>query len=295
MNQVKHLKIFLVYFFLYSYSLFSQPIVTSVNPPNGPVIGGNAVDIQGSGFTGSSSVQFGSQNALAYSVINDNLIMAIAPTETPKTVNVLVTTPIGNSFATKQSSYTYQGVWFAYTTQFASDKVIPINTDTNTPSAPIIVGNSPGGIAITPDGSTGYVTVSSLNKVVAIDLATNTVISAIPTGTNPLITAITPDGKAAYVTNYGSNNVTPIDLTTNPPTPGIAIPVGLNPIYIAITVDGKKAYVVDTTSAALTVIDLTTKTPIGTIPVGIRPVAATTAPNGTRVYVTEVNMNAVAE
>lgn len=299
MNSIRMLKMCLYVFLMYSYTLFSQPIVTEVSPLTGPTMGGNIVSIQGSGFTGAIAVQFNSQSVLVFVVVNDNLIQAVVPPRTPGTVNVIVTTLSGISLATRASSYVYQGVWFAYTTQFSSTNVIPINTQTNTASFPIIVGNAPASVAITPDGTTAYISVAGTNSVSTIDLATNTVIGLpIPVGSNPQIVAITPDGTMAYVVNFNSNSVTPIDLTTIPPTPGAHIPVGVNPNSIAITIDGKKAYVVNTTSSNVTVIDLVTQTPLpGFIPIGInsRPVAVTTAPDGTRVYVTSVNPNTVTE
>lgn len=294
--MLKMFKNFFALFVLYSCALFSQPIVTEVSPLAGSTVGGEVIDIQGTGFTLATAVHFGSRAAITFNVVNDNLITAIAPVGTPETVNIFVTTAAGTSPNTWAASYTYQGDWFAYTTQFATNKVIAIDTQSNVTNS-IVVGNSPGSVAINPEGSIAYVTVDSNNSVVLIDIATNTVIgSPIAVGTNPQGIAITPDGTMAYVANYGSNNVTPIDLSTTPPTTGTPIPVGLNPLYITITTDGKKAYVVNTTSSNVTVIDLVNHTPSPTaIPIGVRPVAATTAPNGTRVYVTQVNMNAVTE
>jgi len=38
-----------------------------------------------------------------------------------------------------------------------NNDVVPVDTSTNTPGAPIAVGTHPIGIAITPDGATAYV------------------------------------------------------------------------------------------------------------------------------------------
>jgi YVTN family beta-propeller protein len=296
MNILKMFKTFFALFFFYSCTLFSQPIVTDISPPTGSTVGGDVIDIQGTGFTLATAVHFGLRAASSFTVVNDNLITAIAPVGTPETVNIFVTSSAGTSPNTWAASYTYRGNWFAYTTQFATNKVIAIDTQSNVAN-PIVVGNSPGSVAINPEGTMAYITVNSNNSVVLIDIATNTVIgSPIPVGSNPQGIAVSPDGTMAYVANYGSNTVTPIDLSTIPPTAGASIPVGLNPLYITITTDGQKAYVVNTTSGDVTVIDLVAQTPLpATIPIGARPVAATTAPNGTRVYVTQVNMNAVTE
>src|SRR5438105_8463134 len=82
--------------------------------------------------------------------------------------------------------------------------VTPINTATNAVGAPISVGASPAGVAITPDGKTAYVANSGSNTVTPITLATNTAGSAIAVGSGPAWVAITPDGKTAYVANSGS-------------------------------------------------------------------------------------------
>ena len=127
--------------------------------------------------------------------------------------------------------------------------VTPIDTATNTPGPPILIGRGPGLIAITPDGKTAYVT-SDESIVVPIDTATNTPGPPIAVGVNrpglhdqPDGIAITPDGKTVYVANIGSGRVTPIDTATN--TPGEPVEVGVRPRAIVITPDGKTAYVVN--------------------------------------------------
>lgn len=69
-----------------------------------------------------------------------------------------------------------------------------INTTTNTVvGLPIMVGNNPQGIAITPDGTRVYVTNNTSNNVSVIDTATNTIIDPpIMVGDGPAGIAITP-------------------------------------------------------------------------------------------------------
>ena len=67
-----------------------------------------------------------------------------------------------------------------------SDTVTPIDTATNTPGTPIAVGTSPTGIAITPDGTTAYVSNAGADTVSPIDTATNTAGTPIPVGNSPL-------------------------------------------------------------------------------------------------------------
>ena len=89
----------------------------------------------------------------------------------------------------------------AYVTNFISNSVIPIDTATNTAGTPIPIGDSPEGIAITPDGTTAYVANADAGTVTPIDTATNTAGTPITVGGNPFGIAITPDGTTVYVTN----------------------------------------------------------------------------------------------
>jgi YVTN family beta-propeller protein len=192
--------------------------------------------------------------------------------------------------------------------------VTPIDTATNTPGPPILIGRGPGLIAITPDGKTAYVT-SDESIVVPIDTATNTPGPPIAVGVNrpglhdqPDGIAITPDGKTVYVANIGSGRVTPIDTATN--TPGEPVEVGVRPRAIVITPDGKTAYVVNQSRpqpppwhsyeaekrglppqpapdprGTATPIDTATNTPGKPIDVGSEPFAITVTPDGKTVYV----------
>jgi DNA-binding beta-propeller fold protein YncE len=110
-----------------------------------------------------------------------------------------------------------------------TDTVTPVNTVTNTPGKPIKVGNSPGSMAITPDGRTVYV--SSSLGIVPINTATNKAGKALKGLTGPI--AITPDGKTAYVS--GSRGIVPVNTASN--TAGKPIKVAGRPI--AITPNGK--------------------------------------------------------
>jgi YVTN family beta-propeller protein len=158
-----------------------------------------------------------------------------------------------------------------------ANTVTPIDLATNTPSTAIPVGTSPFGIAITPDGSTAYVTNSGANTATVIDLATNTVRATIPVGTSPFGIAITPDGSTAYVANSGANTVTPIDLATN--TPSTAIPVSGPPFAVAISPDGTTAYVTLQGPDSMTRIDTATNAIGSPISAGLLPDGLAIVPN----------------
>jgi YVTN family beta-propeller protein len=165
----------------------------------------------------------------------------------------------------------------------AADSVTAIDTQTNLVSGTITVGNDPGGIAITPDGTEALVTNTSDDNVTPIDTATNTPGTVIPAGDGPSGIAITPNGMTAYVADFNGKTVTPIDIPTG--TPGSPITVGNGPSGIAITPDGKTVYVANQTDGSVTPIATATNTAGTTISVGTDPQAIAITPDGKTAYV----------
>jgi hypothetical protein len=86
----------------------SLPTVTALDPSTGPMAGGNAVAITGTGFTGASSVSFGTTSLTSgFTVDSDTRIsLASAPAGTD-VVDVTVTTPGGTSATSDADKYTY--------------------------------------------------------------------------------------------------------------------------------------------------------------------------------------------
>jgi YVTN family beta-propeller protein len=176
-----------------------------------------------------------------------------------------------------------------------------IDTNNNTVVATIPVGQFPGGVAFTPDGTHAYVTNSYDDTVSVIDTASNSVLVTIPIGTFPVAVAITPDGTypfehddrphppLAYVTNacevcFDSNGNVPggtvsvIDTTSNSVV--ATIPVGKFPVAVAITPDRTHpfehddrphpplAYVTNDEDNTVSVIDTASNQVVATVPVG---------------------------
>jgi hypothetical protein len=88
-----------------SAALAAAPVVTSVLPKSGPAGGGTSVTISGSGFTGASTVDFGTTPA-SFTVKSSSTIKAIAPAGSG-TVDVTVTTPEGTSEGAPANAFTY--------------------------------------------------------------------------------------------------------------------------------------------------------------------------------------------
>jgi hypothetical protein len=82
------------------------PSVSSVTPAAGPEAGGTEVTISGSGFTGATGVQFGTVAATSFKVNSSSSITAVAP-KGSGTVDVTVTTPVGQSSISPADQFTY--------------------------------------------------------------------------------------------------------------------------------------------------------------------------------------------
>jgi YVTN family beta-propeller protein len=92
-----------------------------------------------------------------------------------------------------------------------------IGVASGTVTSTIPVGQNPAGVAVTPDGSTAYVTNLNSSTVSVIGVASGTVTSTITVGKRPSGVAFTPDGSTAYVTNNDSSTVSVITVNAAPP------------------------------------------------------------------------------
>jgi len=157
--------------------------------------------------------------------------------------------------------------------------VTVLDTSTNTISATIPVGGSPGPIIASPDGSLVYAA-NSGPGVAVIDTATNTVVGNIPVG--PRSMAITPDGTRIY--SLDGSEVDIIDTATNTVVgPPITVPNG--PIALAMAPDGAHVYVAQVFGATLSAIDTATNSLVGT-PLFLQALCLSLAvtPDGKQVY-----------
>jgi hypothetical protein len=82
----------------------AAPTLSSVSPNQGPSSGGTTVTLSGTGFTGVTSIKFGSANATSFTVTSSTQIVAVTPSGTG-VVDVTVTTGEGTSAQTV--TYTY--------------------------------------------------------------------------------------------------------------------------------------------------------------------------------------------
>ncbi len=86
----------------------ASPVVDELQPNDGPEVGGTAVTILGSGFTGATAVNFGLLEAESFTVNSDTSISAVSPPVGAQGVlNVTVTTPDGTSEVSPQDQFGY--------------------------------------------------------------------------------------------------------------------------------------------------------------------------------------------
>jgi YVTN family beta-propeller protein len=169
------------------------------------------------------------------------------------------------------------------------DEVTPINLVRGTAGSPIKVGNAPLAVAITPDGSTVFVTNLNSESVSPINVASNVPGAPIGVAGGPVAIAM-GDDHAWVVNAPGSgeagNNVQAISLATD--RVGRPIPTQRGAQSISITPDDSTAWVACLNANSLVPIDLATAragTPIrvldGPFAVAIanQPQTASTAPN----------------
>jgi YVTN family beta-propeller protein len=170
----------------------------------------------------------------------------------------------------------------------------------NTVVATIAVGDTPAGIAVTPDNLFAYVVnnnndgIPGGDTVSVLNLTNNTVQQTISDSSfnEPYTITINAAGTKAYVTNSNSTTVTIIDIATNTVTGTIGGFDG--PSGLVITPDGNYAYVNNYGGPILgsgkgttvRVVDLNTNTIVGPpLTVGLAPASLAITPDGAYVYV----------
>jgi virginiamycin B lyase len=177
--------------------------------------------------------------------------------------------------------------------------VTPIDTENNTPGRPITsIGDTPLAIAITPDGTTAYVSnATEPGAMTPINLVTGFAETPITIAANAYsgAIAITPNGSTAYVGEETTDAVIPINLATK--TIGTPIPTCTTPhdtpADIVISPDGTTAYVACPLSGTVVPINTSTNTAGSPISAGEGPEGLAITPNGATLYVANFGAFAV--
>jgi hypothetical protein len=160
------------------------PTVSGVSPLAGPLAGGTALAVTGTGFNSATAVMFGTTPAATYLVTSPTHMAVTSPAGTVGVVDVIVTTPGGTSATSAADGFTYVAA--------------PAVTAVSPPSGPLA-----GGTTVTITG-TGY------SGVTAVKFGTATATYAVVSPTS--ITATSPAQLTGTVdvtvTNAGGPSAT---------------------------------------------------------------------------------------
>jgi YVTN family beta-propeller protein len=240
--------------------------------------------------TGSRHLSFSRNGAFLYSttfnavqVIDTATNMVVANIPTGNIATNVVESPNG----------------FLYVCNNGSATVSIIDTTTYTVTStlsPVLCQT----VAITPDGSSVWVSTNDLTTVfptiAVIDTATNAITTTFAIGSvianAPFWIAFSPDGAFAYAAGFPANSVSVIDTASHATV--ATVPVGSFPTFVALTSDGAFAYVANLTANSVSVIDTATNTVVATVPVGAFPRAIAFTPDGASAYVTNFNDNSIS-
>jgi len=89
------------------FSYATTPTIQNVAPRSGATLGGTTVTISGSGFTGTTAVEFGTAEAASFVVDSNIAITAVTPAEAAGQVDVSVTGPNGTSPIDPADEFTF--------------------------------------------------------------------------------------------------------------------------------------------------------------------------------------------
>lgn len=160
----------------------ATPVISSLSPTSGDTAGGTSITIVGVGFTGATSVLFGTAAAVVTS-LTDTSIAVTAPTGLPGATRVTVTTPAGTS---GPSSFTF---------------IAPVPVPTLSGLAPS-AGPIAGGTQVTVTG-TGFTDSSSVS--IGGTPATNVVVTS-PTSLTVTVPAHSAGPVTVAVTTAGGTS-----------------------------------------------------------------------------------------
>lgn len=140
------------------------------------------------------------------------------------------------------------------------------------------VGNLAQHVAISPDGSTAYVTNSAADSVSVVSVVTGAVGATVPVGDVPQDVVVTADGSRVFVANRDSNTISVINTATNTVTGTIAVAGG--PDGLALSPDGSRLYVTLFTAGRVSAIDTATLTEVAGAVVGGQPNSVAVSDDG---------------
>ncbi len=205
----------------FTYSAASAPSVTGLATTGGSSAGGTLVTINGSHFTGATSVAFGTVSVSAFTLNSDSSISVYAPSQAAATIHVTVTTPSGTSSTSSADEFTYSAAAAPSVTGLATST----GATTGGTAFTILGSGFTRATAVTVNGvAVPYFVVNSDSSIMALtpNLAAGTydVRVTTPSGTSSIVTA-----DEFTVTNVTASApaVTAIDLSTGSTAGGMTV------------------------------------------------------------------------
>jgi DNA-binding beta-propeller fold protein YncE len=166
------------------------------------------------------------------------------------------------------------------------NSVVFIDTATDTITTDLHLSSAyPNGLAISPDGSTAYVTnfVTTNPSILTIDIASRTVTRTTQVNTYPKSIYLTPDGAQAWVLFSGSSTIYVLDVLTMTVVSTLDAG-GIADTAMAFNPTGTRAYV-SATSNQLVVFDTAILTKVASITICNLPSDVLVSPDGSVAYV----------
>lgn len=181
--------------------------VTSVSPAAGTMAGGTTVTINGSGFTGATSIKFGATAATSFTFVSDSQVTAVSPAQAAGPVDVTVAT------ATRGPSVISSADVFTFTGRPGP----PLN-------ATATQGNLSGTITWSPPASDGYSAITSYTVTSSPGGLTSTVsgstfstvIPGLSPGTNYTFTVVATNSNGPGTASAPSNQITAVTVPSAP-------------------------------------------------------------------------------
>jgi hypothetical protein len=198
---------------LFTYSA-PVPSVSAVTPNSGSSAGGTAVVINGNGFTGATSVCFGT-NCVTPSSVGSGTVYATTPPGTGGVVDVTVTTPGGTSPVSAADKFTY-GPYIA--------SLAPVNGPTSGGTTITITGTNLSGATSVSFGSSSVTPVSS--TATSITVVTPAATTAGAVNVSAIVGGVATNVKTGGFTYTTSvPTVTSISPTSGPAAGGTTVTV----------------------------------------------------------------------
>ncbi|MGH7851484.1 MAG: beta-propeller fold lactonase family protein [Thermodesulfobacteriota bacterium] len=225
---------------------------------------------------------------VAYIGSNNNNTVSIVDVNTNRVVYVFGLND-GSSADTSDVSSDSRFIYYG------GQVVTEVDTSNAGVTGQVEIGNADSnGIAVSPDGTTLYVTSSVTDTLTVIRTSDFAVIDTIPMGAGPDNLDFTPDGTKAYVADQAEKAVYVIDTASVTISDIIPVPGGSFVRNVTVAPNGQFAYASSTGSNIVTVIDTLTDTVIDTITVGDSPRNIAFTPDGAFAYVPNGSSNDVS-